>query len=227
MRPNLQFLGSQGRRAGLAYTLRHQGLVAFWPLQEAGGLVSDVVGSLHLTNVNGVTYDSVQEAARFIRSSNQRLTHIDTPALNPTGTFTLSFFCRKSTATTSAQRAIAKWQVTPENDRTFLATVTTGMVFSVHDNTTAAGVSGMPMTDEVWYHFIMENVASTHIRGYQDGVASTAAHSLVLYDGVADFAIGGESSGVNHLDGWMKNIGLWNRTLTNEERSFLQAGWTP
>lgn len=92
--------------------------------------------------------------------------------------------------------------------------------------TTAPGLAA-------WHHLIIQVTANVPVKFYLDGVDSAAsggtAAATVSRDLTNALALGGEvaGGGAAGLDGRLAALGLYNVTLTSQERADLAAGYVP
>lgn len=210
-------------------------LVSFWELEEASGSRVDAHGSNHLTDVNTVTQSpgKVGNAAQFTAANGEYLSIADNAALSMTDTdFAIAGWVRLNT---KANEVIAAKYRTNTNSREYLlyyaasdgATQRFIFIVSANGISTAAVVAnnfGEPATG-TWYFVVAwhDSVANTINIQINNGTANSTAHTTGVFNGTDDFRIGAlyASSPIYFWDGRIDQLGIWKRTLTATEKTWL------
>ncbi len=210
-------------------------LVAFWELEEASGSRADARGSNTLTDNNTVTQAAgkVGNAAQFTASSGEYLSIADNAALSMGDIdFTIAAWVYLDT---KANEVIAAKYRTNTSQREYLlyyaATdgATQRFVFlvspnGVSTNLVVANNFGEPSTST--WHFVVawhDSVANTINIQIDDGAADSTAHSTGVFNGTDDFRIGAlyTSAPTYFLNGRIDQVGIWKRTLTTTDKTWL------
>lgn len=201
-----------------------------------------------LTNNNGVSWDSAQGAAQFSMNNNSYLS-LNTSMLNGTTAngFTVSLLGKPSSSnttptignmqgrffefTTAAYREIDYH--TNRDNFTYLSEAHNGIV-QVNDKNYDKHIAADPGSSNNYYndwHLYTVSVSSSGITVYIDGVksASTAYTGEVTYEGFinnlasCNLLIGATGWHDNTYDGYIRDLRVYNKAITDAEASKLPA----
>lgn len=210
------------------------GLVAYWPLQDAG--LVDMVGGNTLTNNNGATAAAgpggrLPRATDFVEASTQFLS----VAHNPSLAFTtrLSFVVWVNNDDLDQLTMICKGNSTADPDYLFhLSRSAATNRLSFYDGTAwRDGTGGTWATTGSWRMATVTYDGATW-RFYVDAVAAgTVASTTAVQTGSTVFGIGAQGPGagtpVNYMNGIMAGVGAWNRALSQQEITWLYNNGVP
>jgi hypothetical protein len=203
------------------------GLVAYWPLDEPGGVRRDRMGRANLTDHNGVASGPgrVGVAAHFEQVNSEYL-GITSAGLDTGDTdFTLTAWI--NLATVSQCVVVGKdagngrdyaLEVSDQARATFTAT---------RSNKSAIVTSSGPdLVAGGWYFLVAAYDATAVDLSIQvdDGpVDHVSTANVPINQSAAEFRIGARvgSSVAEYFDGLVDEVGLWKRVLTPAERSAL------
>lgn len=201
-----------------------------------------------LTNNNSVSWDSAQGAAQFSMNNNSYLS-LNTSMLNGTTAngFTVSLLGKPSSSnttptignmqgrffefTTAAYREIDYH--TNRDNFTYLSEAHNGIV-QVNDKNYDKHIAADPGSSNNYYndwHLYTVSVSSSGITVYIDGVksASTAYTGEVTYEGFinnlasCNLLIGATGWHDNTYDGYIRDLRVYNKAITDAEASKLPA----
>ena len=210
-------------------------LIAFWSLEEASGNRADSFGSNTLTDNNTVTQavGKVGNAASFVATNSEYLSIADNAALSMGDIdFTIAGWVYLDT---KANEVIAAKYRTNTNNREYMVYyalsdgATNRFIFLVSPNgvgTTAvvANNFGEPSTG-TWYFVVAWHDATANTINIQinNGTANSTAHSTGVFDGTDDFKIGAlyTTNPIYFWNGRIDQLGIWKRTLTATEKTWL------
>jgi hypothetical protein len=223
-------LGISG--AGSPRSTLRQGLVAAYNMSNSGNLGLDSAGSSNLTNVNAATQavGKVNNAAQFVRASNQNLTLPDNAALSMGDIdFTLAawvYLDSKPTQAGIVSKSSGSNAATTEYYLDYLAS-SDRFRFVVSDGTTAKVLSatnfGAPALS-TWYLILAYHDSVANQIGMQvsNTALNTTAHSAGVQDSSGAFEIGREfASNSFGFDGRIGPVLVWKRMLRTVERYAL------
>jgi len=207
------------------------GLVAYWPLDEASGSRFDLVGGNTLADNNTVTQTpgKVGNAAQFTAANSEYLDIADNAALSMgdidfeigigvllDAKVALRFALSKRL---SAGSGTPEYQIWYDNSADRL-------VFSVVNGTTLVSATannfGSPGT-ATWHHVHAWHDSAGDVIGISvnNGAANTTAHSAGVFDGTGNFHLGRNwNGGTLYWDGALDDVKIWKgRILTASERA--------
>jgi hypothetical protein len=215
------------------------GLVAYWPLDEASGTRRDLSGNgLTLTDNNTVTGNpgpssKLPLASQFTAANSEYLNRANSAVLQTGGiSFTVCAWVYLDTAAAGNPRIAHKGRVPTDANREWALTYLSAsdrFALAVSPDGTGTGNAtatantfGSPGTG-VW-RFIeagYDLAAGLVFIRVNNGAADTAA----LADGpdslTGDFGIGGEY-GVSFWDGRIAGVGFWQRLWTRAEATYMR-----
>lgn len=215
-------------------------LVSWWSLDEESGERADSHGSNPLTDVNTVLYDTgkIGNAADFELGNDEYLSHADNADLSFSGNdpFTIVVWVNmESKAGDGTSNRIVSKSLGAGNIEYRLQFRGDDDAFSFELSNDGSG-DGLERIIETtvgdpalatWYFIIAYHDPDGDVIGIQvnNNTADEDAHSGGVYDGTSLFCLGilnaGESQG---FDGLMDEVGLWNRLLTADEKTWLYNG---
>lgn len=213
------------------------GLVGYWPLDEASGTRRDLSGNgLTLTDNNTVTgaagpSSKLPLAGQFTAANSEWLSIADNAALSMGAGVRMSgcawaykdsspannMHVAAQSEGTGDQRAwVLRWNTT--SDRYEFAVDSNGSGF---DATVTANTFGAP-ANSAW-HFLTWWYDGTNIYlSVNNGAADSAAFSADIFNSSANFDIGATNdTGILLWNGSITGMGLWKRALTAAERAYL------
>ena len=227
-------------RSTVASTLTN-GLVSYWPLNEASGTRSDShSNSLDLTDNNTVgqgTGNVHSNAADFEESNSEWLHRASTDLLQPLS-FSISMWVNPEDLSGAVTPLISKHDST-ESDQSYLLYYyppTNKLYWAIYENDGTGGPGGSvpqastgasPMSVGSWYHIVVtlddQNESQIIIN---DGTPVTAAMGESMYQSSSEFSIGAYYSGGSpvsgsYFDGLMEATSFYNRVLTAAEITSL------
>lgn len=201
-----------------------------------------------LTNNNSVSWDSVQGAAQFSMNNNSYLS-LNTSMLNGTTAngFTVSLLGKPSSSNTTPTignmqgrffefTTAAYSEINYDTNRdnfTYLSDAHNGIV-QVNDKNYDKHIAADPGSSNNYYndwHLYTVSVSSSGITVYIDGVksASTAYTGEVTYEGFinnlasCNLLIGATGWHDNTYDGYIRDLRVYNKAITDAEASKLPA----
>lgn len=201
-----------------------------------------------LTNNNSVSWDSVQGAAQFSMNNNSYLS-LNTSMLNGTTAngFTVSLLGKPSSSNTTPTignmqgrffefTTAAYSEINYDTNRdnfTYLSDAHNGIV-QVNDKNYDKHIAADPGSSNIYYndwHLYTVSVSSSGITVYIDGVksASTAYTGEVTYEGFinnlasCNLLIGATGWHDNTYDGYIRDLRVYNKAITDAEASKLPA----
>ena len=217
------------------------GLVAYWPLNEASGTRSDLhSNSLDLTDNNTVgqgTGNVYANAADFEETNSEYLTRSSTDLLQPLS-FTISMWIKPEDLTGPVTPLLSKHD-SMESEQSYLLYYyppTNKLYWAIYENDGAGGPGGSvpqantgssPMSSGSWYHIVVtcddQNQSQLILN---DGTPFTASLTDSMYQSSSVFSFGAYYSGgapvaSSYFDGLMEAVSFYNRVLTAAEITSL------
>ena len=227
-------------QSAVASTLTN-GLVAYWPLNEASGTRSDShSNSLDLTDNNTVgqgTGNVYANAADFEEVNSEYLTRSSTDLLQPLS-FSISLWIKPEDLTGAVTPLISKHD-SMESEQSYILYYyppTNKLSWAIYENDGAGGPGGSvpqalsgasPMSSGTWYHIVVTLDDQNEIQLIlNDGTPFTASVTESMYQSSSDFGIGayfseGSPIGSSYFDGLMEATSFYNRVLTAAEITSL------
>jgi len=201
-------------------------LVSYWKLDETSGVRVDAIAASgnDLTDNNTVTSTTgiKDTAAQFTAANSESLSHIDSAALSFAGSSFSAASWFQTTTTVGNGTIIGKYG-TGKEWMVYRATNLIAMAFSTNGTAFAGqAITVAPISINAWHLAIgwHDLGAGKYFIQVDDGTVFEQAGADIT-DTTEDFRIGG---GFAFLDGLVDASGLWNRTLTTQERTDLYSG---
>lgn len=212
-------------------------IVSYWKLDEASGNAADSVGSNTLTN-NSVTYGTgkINNGADFEGSSaNQSLSITDASqsGLDITSDISFSFWWKPESVGAAEQYMVSKFPAAAGNYSYRLGYDGSGNINLTisNDGTSVENlyVSLGTINAGTWYHLVTTWKASTKTAThYKNGSSLGTAVGAMgsIHNGNTAFMLGNYSgSSANQgVDGFLDEVGIWNKVLTSDEVTELYNG---
>ena len=202
------------------------GLVGYWPFN---GNANDESGNGN----NGVVSGAVLTADRFTNNSNafsfngssSYITVPNSPSLNPSTSITLSWWCYVNQFTNTYSVFISNWDET-NNQRAYSMVIepTTNKLRLSYSSNGGSSDLFINSTTAValnnWIHVVyVKSVSSTNI--YINGVLINSTPSITgIYSSSSRpirFGAKNTSNPYQFFNGKLDDIGIWNRSLTQQE----------
>lgn len=212
------------------YSLLNE-LQAYWKLNEASGYRLDSYGLNTLTDTNSVgqATGKIENAASFVRASNQYLSHVDNAALR-TGSvsFSMSFWLYPTDITTLFETVATKnggagqreWELFlyPSTQNSRLSFLTR----NIGDTAWFEAIFLLTLVNNTWYHVYAEHNLTTGANGISvnNGAMVTTPFASSSVAGNGDFMIG-RSFGAERLSARVDEFGFWKKPLTTTQRTYL------
>lgn len=207
------------------------GLVGYWPLEEASGTRVDATGrgnDLTSNNSVGQAAGKVGNCATFVAASSQSLSLVDNADLS-TGDVDFTVACWVNFATTGTfQMMLSKGDAGSGSaiklGEYFLYRWTDGFLYFDVGNGTVSGQAGPSgaVSLSAW-HFVVgwhDSVANTVNLQVDNGTVFSTSYSSGSIDTVNAFRLGASAS-TQFLNGSLDEVGFWRRILTAGERTSL------
>jgi hypothetical protein len=202
-----------------------------WDLDEASGNRVDHYQSHPLTPINtpGITTGKVNNAARFVRASSQRLydsATVSLPVFNTSAAFGMMFWFRLLTvAGATNTQLISRGNSSAAGQYHFLVMVLTdGTILAIFGSalgavlTTSSGI----VTANIWYFLAIWHDGTT-ARLQVNNTGTITSHTIgfgTSNPGLPfNFGAIGNTTPAQFLDGDLDQVMLFNRTLDAEDRS--------
>lgn len=220
-------------------------LVSYWKLDESSGNAADSVGSNTLTNVGSVGYASakINNGANINSLTTKELSIVDASqtGLDFSTAFSISCWIKPADFT-SAHQIVTKYDFGNDNRSYSLASSASGeLVLSISDDGTFNSghgqiytTSGASLSESAFTHIILTvemNSGSPIVIFYKNSSSvsnSKTAGTTIgnsIFNGTAPFSLGQRynngSLDNNGLNGYIDEVGVWNRVLTSTEVSSL------
>tara|TARA_R110000744_G_scaffold30606_3_gene72360 strand:+ start:1841 stop:2656 length:816 start_codon:yes stop_codon:yes gene_type:complete len=218
------------------------GLMAYWPLDEASGTRADShSNSLDLTDNNTVSQGTghvYANAADFEEATFEYLSRASTDLLQPLS-FSISLWIKPEDLTGPVTPFISKYDAT-DSEQSYLLYYyppDNKLFWAVYENDGAGGPGGSvtqvitaayPMSSGSWYHIVVTLDDLNEIQLIiNDGTPLTASMGESMYQSSSDFGIGtifdggSPAPGPPHYDGLMEATSFYNRVLTAAEITSL------
>lgn len=202
-----------------------EGLVAYWPLEEASGTRIDATGrgnNLTDNNTTGVALGKVDSAVNLVRANSNYLSIGSTPDLN-TGNVDFTWAGWVFVGSQNLTQIISSKRGGSTNE--WYLTQDAGQVFQFVSRDTDVVGAGSP-TLNTW-HFVVcwQNTGDNTINiSVNTSATASTTRTGTPAAGSSQFEIGrfGEAGGgARHFLGRVDEVGFWKRVLTAGERSDL------
>jgi len=203
-------------------------LKAYWAMEDA----NDSYGSNNLTNL-AVSFvaGKVNNAGSFDPASNSRMTLADNADISmPNTDFTIALWVKANTLSTLFMGIFNKSGTSGSREYSVYfyqsSTPPNTFNFDLSSNGTAyvSLTNGMSVLINTWYFIVAwyDLSESTMYIQVDNGTVYSAAQTGGAIDGVQDLILGRHVGSASfEWDGLMDEIGLWKRTLTAGERTYL------
>jgi hypothetical protein len=203
------------------------GIQSWWK----GDSVNLAIGGGPLTNVNAATFGA--DYAQFVAASKQNLQLATNAAVEfPNADFSLSFWYY-FTSLIDLSMIITKLGATTNQEIAIYHALGIGNKLQITLYNVSGATSGGATTNIAdfqagcWYHIVIRHNATTHatVVKANNAVSDSFASATNLRGASnANFVIGGRGDNINNcLNGRMKQVGKWNRYITDAEVNNLYA----
>jgi len=171
------------------------------------------------------------KAAQFTRANSEYLSIADNAALSMGGTDAAwAFWVRPDSAPPSIQWLLFKGQGTTGTTLEYAIRHTSAgaLICSRSDGTTLRAFSvASQLTVNVWALIVMEFTVATgrfelFVNGVSVGSLTNAGEDI--WNGAGSVFLGSRTGGTDPLDGRLDSVGIWKRTLTTAEKTWLYNG---
>jgi len=206
------------------------GLVGYWPGNLKGSssssgseLSDDGPRELHLTQ-NGspvLTANSDKLAVwQHYDGSTDYYSHADAAAFDITGALTILAWANFDTAAASNESVASKWVSSNLSYNLFRTSTGNGRFAISTDGTNTVTVDTLNTLDELtWYFLVGRYTSNTQLKIWDGSISNlrtaenTTSIPASIFNGTADFAIGGQSGGANLFNGGIGPVALLNLAL--------------
>lgn len=200
------------------------GLISYWSLDESGGVRSDRHGTNDLTDNNTVgSVTGIISSAAHCQAANSEWLSVTDNATFTLTEVSLSAWVRLTSLPSYVASIVAKYGSAGAREYQIVYDNTLNrfrFVVSADGTVTAAATASTVVATGQWYHIIAWADGSS-INIEVNGVSATVAGSGI-HNGAGDFALCRPGSlPSNYFDGYVDEVGLWERLLTAEERTWL------
>jgi hypothetical protein len=204
----------------------NEGLVSLWPLDEGSGTTAaDIVGDNDgtLTEESWETPGKVGAAALDAGTTTEEKYVVipDDASLKP-GQFSVAVWFNRQGGDETGRRIISKRDLSAQTGYE-IALSSTNMVFvNVSDGSANSLTLSEAITDPGWHLVVLVFNGAT-LSGYFDGGFAGSVAAGVTHN-TFDLVIGGRNTGsglVDFFDGFIDEVGFWNRALTAQEVGVL------
>ena len=217
------------------------GLVAYWPLNEASETRSDShSNSLDLSDNNTVgqgTGNVHSNAADFEELDYEWLHRASTDLLQPLS-FSISLWIKPEDLSGAVTPLISKYDAT-DSEQSYLLYYyppNSTLYWAIYENDGAGGPGGSvpqasigsaPMSSGTWYHIVVTLDDQNEIQLIlNDGTPVTVSMGESMYQSSSVFSMGayyngGAPVGSSYYDGLMEAVSFYNRVLTASEITSL------
>ena len=193
---------------GLGYGLAKSGM-------PVASHVTSNLKMLHRYNTGSVV--PVSDGAFYFNDSSinfgTTITH-DISEDDNSGTHTYSFWVKRTSVPISSWEAILSTQGTDGNQWIIFDNDADRLVLEAGPGDSANGTISPAMGNE-WNHFAI-TANKTAVAVYMNGVALTVPDSVIASDFTVN-CLGDNGAGSNYLRGYLCNVGIWERVLTQPE----------
>jgi hypothetical protein len=210
-------------------------MVSYWDFEETTGLVAyDTVSDYHGDHIKTPTLGETGVIGNCYSYAAVDTEYIDVGSfwelangdMTAAGWFKLSSINRWHGIIGNAGGESGEWHVVVEDNNRLYGNV----IFGVDTSLIVKTVSNSTLLVDTWYHFafIIDRDGETTL--YLDGVAQTdhddiSSFSSYYLGGLENFAIGshGKGYGGYTLNGFVDELGVWDRVLAASEVADLEA----
>ncbi len=199
------------------------GLLAYLPLNETGGLRKDAWSGIDFTDNNtvGSAAGKISNAADFIEANSESLSATVGSAFQYTGSNNLSVSLWFNTdSVTGVNTIFGNWSATASQRSYILYLNGSTLTFAARDNT-ATPVTKTSIATGTWYHVVLTMNSSNTIEMFVDGVsAGTGTAGSVAGNGTT-LRLGNNEGASNFYDGRIDEVVIWSKILSSTEISDL------
>lgn len=207
------------------------GLVSYWPLDEASGERADVRGTNTLTDSNSVgSVDGINSKAASLVGANRQTLYItdsNQSSLDISQDLSFSLWVQpRALGEGDGQILLSKWRHAVANQyHVYLND--SSLTFILDDDCAGYTYVGRTwqhnMVPGAWYHVVMvydatSGTAEAFLNQNSIGVVTGLPNSIADCD--ADFILGMRQNNLDtsyYYDGLIDEVGIWNRALTADE----------
>lgn len=201
------------------------GLISYWSLEESGGPRSDAHGANDLTDNNtvGSVSGKVGNAA-MCQVANSEWLNITDNASFSVSKVSLSAWVYLTSLPSYVASIVSKYGSAGAREYQIVYDNTLNrfrFVVSADGTTTTAATGSVSVSTGQWYHIVAwADTGEVGIK-VNAGTAATVPGSGI-HNGSGDFAMCRPGSlPSNYFDGYIDEVGLWDRVLTSEEVDWL------
>lgn len=209
-------------------------LLGYWKFDESSGTLYDSVGSNNATG-SGIVYSADGKISRCVQydTNTDWVVVNNDSSLYPNGDeATVSLWFKLNTVpTTTNTLFVYRVSGTPYYSINAYITTSSGyvrfIVYNSSDVQIAAEGSNTQVDTGVWYHFVGVcrgdgQTSRVYLNNSDVTVWTSGSFSGVLKTPTSDLYIGQSNSGSSNApDGYIDEVGYWNRALTTDEISAL------
>lgn len=203
------------------------GLISYWSLEETSGVRVDDHGTNDLTDNNtvGSTTGVIATAATCQAINSEWLNVIDNASLS-LSEVTISAWVQLSSLPSYVASIVSKYGTAGSREYQIVYDNSLNrfrFVVSADGTTTVAATGSASVSTGQWYYIVAWANGSEVGISVDDNAATVTGSGI--HDGAGDFAICRPGSlPVSYFDGYIDEVGLWNRVLTADERTWLYNG---
>ena len=211
--------------AGTISTLPN-GLEAFYKLDD----LTDSSGNGYaLTDVGGVTFSSGKIGNCAVFDGTDKVLKNENISLAGSSELTLSLWVKTSNFSQQGTNIVGIWGNSNGADTQFEAYYDSSSIGLIVQTPGAMQTppSTMSIADGNWHHCVLVFKDGNKVYGIYDGVKTDINNfsTTTISNNIAYFGIGRTSQtmygGVNHFDGEIDAVGVWNRALSDAEAAEL------
>lgn len=213
-------------------------LISYWKLDEASGTRIDSHGSNDLTDNN--TVGSAEGGARFIKANGEYLSHASNASLKMSGNtdwtiVALVKFIVAPEFPSFTSSIVSKDDDSPANQRDYTLDWCSGgglpgvRTYIKGGGTWIARDAETSISVDNYYFFVGWYDSSNgqlHIQIDDGTIFDSAASATGTDESDAEFRLGARvyAGNEDYFDGILKNVGIWKRVLTSQEKTDLFNG---
>lgn len=221
-------------------------LVAFWKMDEASGTnVQESINALNGTSSGTSVVTGKLGNARSFTANTNNITRANNSLLNFTGDFTISVWVKSGQACVNGNYPTAIYKedfdvgagtrvgygIVANNG---FNCVTHNWYGEIWVNNVQYSAPGGSIIDNNWHNLVFKR-SGTQLYAYQDGVNQSGAGGVTAVSGSVSNSnqlfLGSDTNWVGYFyNGYLDEVGLWNRALTAQEITDLYnpvygTGW--
>lgn len=211
---------------GIAHAQLTTSLISYWSLESAGTWTDDT-GANPLTNNNSVTAATglVGNAASFASASTKFLSHASNTSLQMGNIdFTI---CGHFYWTSTSNMILVSKDDSAGSARDYTIDIISSKVnFYVNGGAIGIATSTVLLTPSTWYFFCgwhdaTADTMNISVNNETPVAASTGGTAPQVSSAVFEIGARQYSGAEGYFDGLIDQVGIWKRTLTPTERTFL------